>query len=91
MDELNDELLNKNSNKLEHKTPTSIAAEAAFAQTESDNKTTNRLSRHFSSREVKLIVFWFGIRLLCTGLIWDHYVHKYHDLLMVFSNNPVTN
>lgn len=43
--------------------------------------------RHVSSFQVKLIVVSFGFRLLFTGLIWDHFVHKYHDLLMVFSNN----
>lgn len=46
------------------------------------------LNRHVTSRQVKLIVISFGLRLLCTGLIWDHFVHKYHDLLMVLSNNP---
>lgn len=36
---------------------------------------------------MKLIVVSFGFRLLFTGLIWDHFVHKYHDLLMIPSNN----
>ena len=45
-------------------------------------------SRYFTSRQVKLVVFSFGLRILLTGAIWDHYVHKYHVLLMIFSNNP---
>ena len=45
-------------------------------------------SRYFTSRQVKLVVLSFGLRILFTGAIWDHYVHKYHVLLMVFSNNP---
>lgn len=72
------------------KSPVSLAAAAAAFSTPADSNTnTKRISRHFTTREVKLIVFWFGIRLLCTGLIWDHFVHKYHDLLMVFSSNPI--
>lgn len=83
MNELNGDV---NKSKLEIENP---AALAAFTYTEPSNAANNgRLNRHFSSREVKILVFYFGIRLLFTGLIWDHYVHKYHDLLMVFSNNP---
>jgi hypothetical protein len=52
------------------------------------NDATQNNYGHVSSRQVKLVVVSFGIRLLFTALIWDHYVHKYHDLLMEFSNNP---
>ncbi len=45
--------------------------------------------RHFSSRQVKLIVISFGMRILLTGGLWDNFVHKYHDLLEVYSSNPV--
>ena len=68
------------------KNTVSIAA-AAFATNNPDNS-HQTTSRYFTSREVKIVVISFGIRVLFTGLIWDHYVHKYHDLLMVFSNNP---
>lgn len=56
-----------------------------FASTSNDTNIAQK--RHVSSFQVKLIVVSFGIRLLFTGLIWDHFVHKYHDLLMVFSDN----
>lgn len=46
-------------------------------------------SRHFSSRQVKFIVVSFGIRLLVTAIIWDHFVHKYQDLLMNLSDNEL--
>ncbi len=82
MNELNGDV---NKSKLEIENP---AALAAFTYPEPSENNSSRLNRHFSSREVKILVFYFGIRLLFTGLIWDHYVHKYHDLLMVFSNNP---
>jgi hypothetical protein len=52
-----------------------------------NDETQAQVVRHFSSRRVKLIVISFGLRLLFTGLLWDHFVHKYHDLLMVFSDN----
>jgi hypothetical protein len=45
-------------------------------------------THHVPLRQVKIIVVSFGIRLLFSGLLWDHYVHKYHDLLMEFSTNP---
>ncbi|RNA28309.1 ceramide phosphoethanolamine synthase-like isoform X3 [Brachionus plicatilis] len=48
----------------------------------------NSQRRSVSSFQVKLLVFFFSFRLLFTGLIWDHFVQKYHDLLMVFFNNP---
>jgi hypothetical protein len=44
--------------------------------------------RHFSSRKVKLIVVSFGFRLLFTSILWDHFVHQYHDLLMTPTTNP---
>ena len=56
-----------------------------FASSSNEDQVAPR--RHISSFQVKLIVVSFGIRLLFTGLIWDHFVHKYHDLLMVFSDN----
>jgi hypothetical protein len=60
--------------------------EAAGVFTSNDNHSQE--VRHVSSRRVKLIVISFGLRLLFTGILWDHFVHKYHDLLMNFSNNP---
>jgi hypothetical protein len=67
-----------------------IIAASVFAASNdahiNDNQNNN--VRHLSSRQVKLIVISFGLRLLFTGLIWDHFVHKYHDLLMNFSDNP---
>lgn len=57
----------------------------AFAKSEYETQSS---TRYFTSREVKIIVFSFGLRILCTGGLWDHYVHKYHDLLMVLSTNP---
>ena len=40
-------------------------------------------------RQVKLIVIPFGIRLLLTGLIWDHYVNNYQFLLQNYTDNIV--
>lgn len=45
--------------------------------------------RHISSRQVKIIIVSFGIRLLVTSLLWDSFVHKYHDLLMIYSDDPI--
>jgi len=90
-DDLNNNISDETEpNKLliERKSPTSIAAAAAFASPSNVNTNTSN-NRHYSTRELRYIVFYFGIRILFTGLIWDHYVHKYHDLLMVFSNNPI--
>ena len=41
-----------------------------------------------SLRQVKMIIVPFGIRILCTAFLWDHFVNKYHDLLEVYSDNP---
>ena len=41
-----------------------------------------------SKRYVKLMMWPFGIRLLCTAFMWDHFVNKYHSLLEVYSDNP---
>jgi hypothetical protein len=41
-----------------------------------------------SLRQVKMIVVPFGIRILVTALLWDHFVIKYHNLLEVYSDNP---
>ncbi len=71
---------------IDRKSPTSIAATAAFS---SSSTNLNGNNRHYSTREIKFIVFYFGIRILITSIIWNHFVHKYHDLLMVFSNNPI--
>ena len=88
MDELNNNSDETEPNKLliERKSPTSIAATAAFS---SSSTNLNSNNRHYSTREIKYIIFYFGIRILFTSLIWNHFVHKYHDLLMVFSNNPI--
>lgn len=59
-----------------------------FAQTSSSDMQPTASRRHLTSFQVKLIVVSFGFRLLFTGLIWDHFVHKYHVLLMEFSDNP---
>ena len=40
-----------------------------------------------TTRQVKLIVVPFGIRLLITSLIWDHYVNNYQVLLQNYSDN----
>ncbi len=52
------------------------------------DSTSSSSPRHFSSRQVKLIVVSFGLRILLTGGLWDNFVHKYHDLLEVYSSNP---
>ena len=65
----------------------SINAAAFAAHMSEENEYTGE-SGHVSSRQIKIIVASFGIRLLFTALIWDHFVHKYHDALMVWSNNP---
>jgi len=44
--------------------------------------------RFFTSRQVLVIVFFFGMRLLFTGLFWDRFVHNYHVLLMKLSDDP---
>ena len=88
MDEFNNDSIDSNNNKLDLKKNSSSSLAAAAAAFAPPVSTTNN-NRHFTSREVKIIVFLFGIRLLFTGLVWDHFVHKYHDLLMVFSNNPI--
>ncbi len=43
--------------------------------------------RFFTSKQVLVIVFFFGMRLLFTGLLWDRFVHNYHDLLMKLDND----
>jgi hypothetical protein len=88
MDELNNNSDETEPNKLliDRKSPTSIAATVAFS---SSITNLNGNNRHYSTREIKFIVFYFGIRILITSIIWNHFVHKYHDLLMVFSNNPI--
>lgn len=88
MDELNNNSDETEPNKLliDRKSPTSIAATAAFS---SSSTNLNGNNRHYSTREINFIVFYFGIRILITSIIWNHFVHKYHDLLMVFSNNPI--
>ena len=53
-----------------------------------DVKMASENSRYFTSRQAKLVVISFGIRVFLTSALWDHYVHKYHVLLMVFSDNP---
>lgn len=78
----NDEELDSSDNTL--LTRSHLEAAGAFATDEHHGQ----VLRHVSSRRVKLIVISFGMRLLFTGLLWDHFVHKYHDLLMVFSDNP---
>lgn len=65
----------------------SDSVKEAFSSAESSPKQASS-RRHFSHREVKLMVISFGLRILLTGYLWDHFVHKYHDLLMVFSENP---
>lgn len=60
--------------------------EAFAAHTEPTN-ISNKDSRYFTSRQVKIIVISFGLRILITGFLWDKYVHKYHDMLEVFSDN----
>lgn len=65
----------------------SINAAAFTAHMSEENEYTGE-GGHVSSRQIKIIVASFGIRLLFTALIWDHFVHKYHDALMVWSNNP---
>jgi hypothetical protein len=53
--------------------------------------TTNNSFFHFngpvSTRQVKFIVIPFGIRLLLTGLIWDHFVNNYQLLLQNYTDN----
>ena len=61
---------------------------AAFATHMTDESEYTGEGGLVSSRQIKIIVASFGIRLLFTALIWDHFVHKYHDALMVWSNNP---
>ena len=68
---------------MEHQVSINAAAFATHMNEEHDYE-----GGHVSSRQIKIIVASFGIRLLCTALIWDHFVHKYHDALMVWSNNP---
>ena len=74
--------------------PTSSSlADGATPRTSGSSSPVNELScdqynRHVTSRQVKLVVISYGIRLAFTGLLWDHFVHKYHDLLMEFSMNP---
>jgi len=64
----------------------SESVKEAFASHTETNQASN--SRYFTSKQVKLIVVSFGFRILITGFLWDKYVHKYHDLLMHFSENP---
>ena len=57
-----------------------------------DNHASNEqikyADRFFTSRQVLVIVFFFGMRLLFTGLFWDRFVHNYHVLLMKLSDDP---
>ena len=57
---------------------------------------TKNISKTFSffhmngpvtAKQVKLIVVPFGIRLLITSLIWDHYVNNYQLLLQNYTDN----
>ncbi|CAF0850335.1 unnamed protein product [Brachionus calyciflorus] len=71
-----------------HQRSKSLEYSEVFAQTSSSDIQPTASRRHLTSFQVKLIVVSFGFRLLFTGLIWDHFVHKYHVLLMEFSDNP---
>lgn len=60
----------------------------AFELYPSNNQPSCPSPRHFSSRQVKMIVISFGLRILITGGLWDRFVHQYHDLLENYSNDP---
>lgn len=60
--------------------------EAFLSSSTTDQAYSSRNS--YSHREVKIIILSFGMRVLVTGFLWDHFVHKYHALLMVYSENP---
>ncbi len=66
----------------------SASSSSSSSSPSSSSYISHTETRYVSSRQVKLVVVSFGIRIACTGLLWDHFVHKYHDLLMVYSNNP---
>ena len=78
-------LSNELSTQMSRDRTTKLVAESVLYPA---NNETSESMRHYSSREVKIICFSFGFRLLFTSLFWDHFVHKYHDLLMIPSNNP---
>ncbi len=42
-----------------------------------------------ASREIKIIIVSFGMRLIFTSAAWDHFVNKYQSLLHIYSNNIV--
>lgn len=83
MDEIPNSKNSESDNQFQVKVSDSVIK--AFS---AEPEQTNSSSRYFTSKEVKFIVVSFGLRILLTGGIWDHYVHKYHDLLMNFSPNP---
>jgi len=76
------------SDEIELLKPSSSSSSSSSSIIPMHQITHRAVTRHFTSRQVKLIIAAFALRLLFTGLIWDHFVHKYHDLLMVLSSNP---
>jgi hypothetical protein len=78
-DENNNSLDNKNSN--------------SNGGTSYSINITKNISKFFhingpvTTKQVKLIVVPFGIRLLITSLIWDHYVNNYQLLLQNYTDN----
>lgn len=55
----------------------------------STSSSSSLKTNYFSSKYIKIICWAFGIRLLCTGLVWDNFVVKYHQLLEIYNfNNP---
>lgn len=47
------------------------------------------LSSHVTSRQIKLVVIPFGVRILLTALIWDHFVGSYQALLQNYTASVI--
>jgi hypothetical protein len=60
-----------------------------------NNKNDDNTRKHthrrtlLTSRQIKLIIVSFGMRLIFTSASWDYFVNKYQNLLHNYSNNIV--
>jgi hypothetical protein len=78
---------------INEKDTSSIIKLTLDTDTSSPSSSTSSISslrtNYLSSKYIKIICWAFGIRLLCTSLVWDNFVVKYHELLEVYDfNNP---
>jgi len=45
--------------------------------------------RTASAKRIFFYMFFFGIRVLMSSLMWNYFMQNYQDLLMRFSMNPI--